>query len=96
MTYYERSNWKSTLNENCGTKESINFNYYCIKFSQLKSFFFTVVSYLLYSQQHKQFLVPFIDRGSRWEEKLINISQNEQEKTWVGASFIIKTSGLEL
>ena len=57
---------------------------------------FTVVSYLLDSRQYKQFLVPFIDSGSCWEEKFINISQNEREKTLVGFSFFINTSELEL
>ena len=68
------------MKENYGSNESINFNYHCTKFSQLKYFIFTVVSYLLDSLQYKQFLVPFIDSGSRWEEKIIDISQNEQKK----------------
>ena len=93
---YERSNSKlpsqSTLKENYGSNESINFNYHCTKFSQLKYFIFTVVSYLLDSLQYKQFLVPFIDSGSCREEKFINILQNEQEKALVGVSFFIKNS----
>ena len=37
-----------------------------------------------------------MDNNSRSEEKYLKISQNEQEKIWVGVSFFIKTSGLEL
>ena len=97
---YERSNWKlplwSTLRENYGRYEIINFNYHCSKSSQLKSFFFTVLTYLQDSLQCNQFIVPFMDNNSRSEEKYLKISQNEQEKIWVGVSFFIKTSGLEL
>ena len=86
---YERSNWKlpslSTLKENYGTNESINFIYHCTKFSHQKSFFLT-----------EQFLVPFIDSSSHLEEKFLKISQNQQEKAWVGVPFFIMTSDLEL
>ena len=57
-------------------------------------FFYCTVSYLQYSLQCKQFLVFFID--SRSEKKYIKISQNKQEKTSVGVSFFLETSGLEL
>ena len=81
---YERSNWKlplwSTLRENYGRYEIINFNYHCSKSSQLKSFFFTVLTYLQDSLQYNQFIVPFMDNKSRTEEKYLKISQNEQEK----------------
>ena len=72
---YERRNWKlpsqSTLKENFGTNESINFNYHCNKLVNYRSFFFTVLSYLQDSLQYKQSLVPFIDSSSRLEEKYI-------------------------
>ena len=72
---YERRNWKlpsqSTLKENFGSNESINFNYHCNKLVSYRSFFFTVLSYLPDSLQYKQFLVPFIDSSSRLEEKYI-------------------------
>ena len=72
---YERRNWKlpsqSTLKENFGSNESINFNYHCNKLVNYRSFFFTVPSYLQVSQQYKQSLVPFIDSSSRLEEKYI-------------------------
>ena len=100
LTYVWKKQLKTAFVEHFEGKlwnnESINSNYHCTKFSQLKSFFFTVVSYLLDSLQFKQYLVPFIDSGNRWEEKFVNISQDEQEKTCVGVSFFIKTPELEL
>ena len=77
---YERSKSKlpsqSTLKENHGSNESINFNYHWTKFSQQRSFFFTVLSYLQDSLRYKPFLVPFIDSSSRPEE-FLKISQQE-------------------
>ena len=71
---YERRNWKlpsqSTLKENFGTNESINFNYHSNKLVNYRSFFF-VLSYLQDSLQYKQSLVPFIDSSSRLEKKYI-------------------------
>ena len=76
---YERRNWKlpsySTLKENFGSNESINFNYHCKKLISYRSFFFTVLSCLQNSLQYKQFLVPFIDSSSRWEEKCVKKSR---------------------
>ena len=76
---YERRNWKlpsySTLKENFGSNESINFNYHCKKLVSYRSFFFTALSYLQNSLQYKQFLVPFIDSSSRWEEKCVKKSR---------------------
>ena len=70
----------STLEENFLSNESINFSYHSSKSSQLKSFFFTVLTYLQDSLQYNQFIVPFMDNNSRSEEKYLKISQNEQEK----------------
>ena len=48
----------------------------CTKFSQQRSFFFTVLSYLRDSLRYKQFLVPFIDSSSHPEE-FLKISQQQ-------------------
>ena len=78
---------QSTLNENFGSNESINFNYHYNKLVSYRSFFFTALSYSL---QYEQFLVPFIDSNSRLEEKYINYFTRWTGKNLSRSPFIHK------